>query len=85
MKCIIRVANTVEINERTKRHALKIMDEAISKEIPAGKDPMGLSGAIVYAVCKKAGQDITQADIARAAGTTHVTIRKRFRELEGIL
>jgi transcription initiation factor TFIIB len=85
MKCIIRVANTVEINERTKRHALKIMDEAISKEIPAGKDPMGLSGAIVYAVCKKAGQDITQADIAKAAGTTHVTIRKRFRELEGIL
>ena len=45
----------------------------------------GLSGAIVYAVCKKAGQDITQADIAKAAGTTHVTIRKRFRELEGIL
>ena len=85
MKCIIRVANTVEINERTKRHALKIMDEAISREMPAGKDPMGLSGAIVYAVCKKAGQDITQADIAKAAGTTHVTIRKRFRELEGIL
>jgi transcription initiation factor TFIIIB Brf1 subunit/transcription initiation factor TFIIB len=39
---------------------------------------MGLSGAIVYAVCKKAGHDITQADIAKAAGTTHVTIRKRF-------
>jgi deoxyribonuclease V len=49
-----------------------------AKHVACRKDPMGLSGAIVYAVCKKAGHDITQADIAKAAGATHVTIRKRF-------
>jgi len=85
MKCIARIANAADINERTKRHALKFMDEIISKEISVGKDPMSLCAALLYVLCKKNRQDVTQADIAKAAGTTEVTIRKRFKDLEAIL
>jgi transcription initiation factor TFIIB len=85
MKCIARIANAADINERTKRHALKLMDEIISKEISVGKDPMSLCAALLYVLCKKNRQDVTQADIAKAAGTTEVTIRKRFKDLEAIL
>ena len=57
----------------------------ISKEISVGKDPMSLCAALLYVLCKKNRQDVTQADIAKAAGTTEVTIRKRFKDLEAIL
>ena len=42
IKCIARVANKVEISEKTKHQAINLMNTIIKNEISAGKDPMGL-------------------------------------------
>jgi transcription initiation factor TFIIB len=44
MKCVARVANKLSISEKTKHHALSMMEEVINKKITAGKEPMGFSG-----------------------------------------
>jgi transcription initiation factor TFIIB len=83
IKCIVKVANNVNLAGKIKREAINMMEEVIKKEITAGKDPMGLAATVLYLSCKKIGEedDITQVDMARAAGVTEVTIRNRLRDL----
>jgi transcription initiation factor TFIIB len=84
-KCIAKVANNANLSERTKRHALRIMDEIRKTQISAGKNPMALAATILYFSCLKTGENKSQADIAQAAGVTDVTIRNRSRELKNKL
>lgn len=81
MNCIVRIANTAELSEKTKRHAFNIMSEVIKREIPAGKHPMSLAATILYMSCSKTGECRTQVDMAKAAGVTEVTIRNRLKDL----
>ena len=81
MKCVVRVANKATIDEKTKRQAIEIMKDVTNREISAGKNPMGLAATVVYISCMKTGEDITQRDIAQAAGITDVTLRNRFKDL----
>ena len=43
MKCIVKVANKISLNEKTTRRAMSLMSQVTEKEISAGKDPMGLA------------------------------------------
>jgi transcription initiation factor TFIIB len=81
LKCISKVANKAKLTENTKRHAISIMSEVVSKEISAGKDPMGLAASILYISCLRTGEDRTQTQIANASGVTDVTVRNRLKEL----
>lgn len=81
MKCIVKVANRLGLNERTKMRAMGIMSEVIKKEMSSGKVPMGLAGAVLYLTCQMAGQYVSQTSIAAASGVTEVTIRNRFKDL----
>jgi len=81
MKCIIKVANKANLCENTKRRAISIMKDIIKKEIPAGKDPMGIAATVLYISCLKTGENKAQTQIARAAGVTDVTVRNRLKEL----
>src|SRR5919205_2066720 len=81
IKCIIRIANTVNISEKTKRQAMNIMHDIIKSGASAGKDPMGLAAAVLYISCLKTGENKTQRDIADAAGVTDVTIRNRYKSI----
>jgi transcription initiation factor TFIIB len=81
MKCIAKISNTSKISEKTKRQAFVIMDMAYKREIPAGKDPMGLAASVLYIACKETAENKTQHDMAKAAGVTEVTIRNRVRDL----
>jgi transcription initiation factor TFIIB len=82
MKCIIKVANTAQIGEKTKRHAFKMMNELLKrKTASAGKDQMGLAASILYIACKETGEHKPQKIMASAAGVTEVTIRNRIRDL----
>jgi transcription initiation factor TFIIB len=85
IKCIAKVANNANLSEKTKRQAIRIMDEVTEKQISAGKNPMGFAATIIYLSCLKTGENKTQTDIARAAGVTDVTIRNRFKELKSKL
>ena len=84
-KCIAKVANKANLSEKTKRQAIKIMDEITEKQISAGKNPMGFAATILYLSCLKTGENKTKVDIARAAGVTEVTLRNRSKELKSKL
>src|ERR1041384_2977879 len=91
-KCIAKVANKANLSEKTKRLAIRIMDEIKRKDngddvllYPAGKNPMSLAATIIYLSCLKTGENKTQVDIAEAAGITEVTIRNRVRDLKSKL
>ena len=82
MKCIVKVANAAQMNERTTRHAFNMMSELLRKKtLTAGKDPMGLAASILYIASKETGEIKSQNDMATAAGVTEVTIRNRIRDL----
>jgi transcription initiation factor TFIIB len=81
-KCIIKVSNKANLNEKTKRKAIDIMYHLNRKEIPAGKDPMGIAATVLYIACLNTGEKRTQTDIARAAGITEVTLRNRYRDIK---
>lgn len=82
MKCIAKIANKAKLSEKTKRMAMKIMNDLIRKEISAGKLPMGLAATVLYMSCLANKESKTQRDIADAAGVTEVTLRNRFKDLK---
>lgn len=81
MKCIGKVANKANLNEKIVRQAMNIMKELNNREISAGKNPMVLAATVLYLSCFKSGQNITQDDISHAAGITGVTLRNRLNDL----
>src|SRR5919199_6257503 len=85
IKCIAKVANKANLSEKTKRHAIIIMDEVTKKQVSAGKNPMGFAATILYLSCLKTGENKTQTDMAQAAGVTEVTLRNRCKELKSKL
>ena len=85
VRCIVKVANKAILNEKTKRHAIDIMNNITRREISAGKDPMGLAATVLYISCLDTGEHRTQKDIAQAAGITDVTLRNRFKDLKNKL
>ena len=89
MKCIAKVANIANLSEKTKRQAISIMNEVRKKDeillLSAGKNPMGFAATILYLSSINIGENITQNDIAQAAGVTEVTLRNRLKDLKSKL
>ena len=81
IQCIARISSKLDISEKTKRYAAKVLQIAQEHEESAGKDPMGLAAAALYLSCVKNGEDRTQRDIAEASNVTEVTIRNRYKGL----
>ncbi|NNM02047.1 MAG: transcription initiation factor IIB, partial [Nitrosopumilus sp.] len=82
VQCIARISSKLDITEKTKRYAIKVLKEAQAREESAGKDPMGLAASALYLSCVHNGASVTQRDIAEAAGVTEVTIRNRYKGLK---
>jgi len=83
--CIAKIANKVNLSEKTKRQAMNIMHHVLKSEMSVGKNPIGLAASVIYLSCVKSGENKTQKDIAQASGISQVTIRNRFRELSNRL
>jgi transcription initiation factor TFIIB len=81
-KYVVKVANNINISERTKRKAVAIILEAQRRGVSVGKDPMGIAASVLYLAGQVTGEYKTQADIAKAAGVTEITVRNRARELK---
>ena len=75
LKEIIKIGNICSISERAKRRAIKLMMTIMKTEVSAGKNPMGLAGAVLYLSCKEYDEEITQNKIAEVSGVTEVTLR----------
>ena len=82
---VARIANKIGLSEKTKRYAVKILRKAEEDKSSAGKNPMGLAGAALYAACITNGENKTQRDIAEASNITEVTIRNRCKGLSELL
>jgi transcription initiation factor TFIIB len=85
MNCIIRIANKVKLSDKTKRHAIRMMNNIAKEEIilSAGKNPMGFAASVLYlaSIITKDDDNVTQMELAEAAGVTEVTIRNICRSL----
>ena len=79
IQCISRISSQLDLSEKTKRYAMKVLQDAQDNKESAGKDPMGLAATALYISCIKNGDAITQRDLAEAAGVTEVTIRNRYK------
>jgi transcription initiation factor TFIIB len=80
-KYIMKIANKLGFDEKIKRKALQLMEQAQKKNILVGKDPVSMATSLLYLVNVGEGQHKTQSEIAKAAGTTEVTVRNRSKEL----
>ena len=64
---------------------MALMQKILDLGISAGKDPMGLAAAVFYIVSQIEGETIKQADIAKVAGVTEVTLRNRTKDVKSKL
>lgn len=80
--CISRIASHLNIEENTKRYAVRALEKAQEMGMSAGKDPMGLAAAALYLACIKCDESQTQRSIADASHVTEVTIRNRYKGLK---
>lgn len=85
IQCVARIASRIGVSEKTKRYAIQVLQLAQTKEISAGKDPMGLAAAALYLASVNNEEKLTQKDIAVAASVTEVTIRNRCKGLKDYL
>lgn len=81
VRCIIRIASKAGLSEKTKRQAMRIMDDAAKKEKRGGKNPMGFAASVLYMASLVNGEHVNQRTLAEAAGVTEVTIRNRLKDL----
>ena len=79
-----KIANDSQISERTTRKALDTLLSIRKNEIFIGKDPLSIAAAILYAVCRKNKEKISQSKIACSANINIITLRKRLLELKNI-
>ena len=82
IRCVTKVGNILGLSEKTKREAFDLMSHIKDSEYSAGKKPMGLAATILYIACNKTGENMTQKEIAKAAGVTEVTMRNRLSDLK---
>ena len=85
MKFVPRIASKVDVSRETDRLTVDILREARDRKALIGKDPRGIAAAALYMACKANDEKRTQKDIAKAAGTTEVTLRNRLRDLENVV
>jgi transcription initiation factor TFIIB len=82
IKCIVKIANNLHLEEKTKLKAIKIMREVMEEEIHVGKNPLSIAASTVYAACKTRDEnDRTQIEIANSAGISAVVVRERYNDI----
>ena len=72
------------MTEKTKRRAIQLADHINKKDkntYTSGKDPMGLAATVLFVASANNGENMTQREVASAAGLTTVTIRCRLKEI----
>ena len=78
-KFISSLASKLKLNGLVEERSLRILELAQRNKLVVGKNPRGVAAAVLYLACQGVGVSITQAEVARAADTSEVTMRKRFK------
>ena len=72
---VARLANNLDLKEKTKRDALNYLEK--SKKIAAGKHPVAHAASALYLACLVNEEKISQTSFAKASKVSAVTIRNR--------
>jgi transcription initiation factor TFIIB len=82
IKCIVKIANNLNLDEKIKHKAIKIMKAVMKEEIHVGKNPLSIAASTIYAVCKtREENDKTQLEIANSADISAVVVRDRYNDI----
>ena len=73
------------VAEMVIRQAMSLMERVIKNGLSAGKDPMGIAGAVLYNCMVLNGMAIRQRDTAAAPSVTEVILRTRANHLKNTL
>ena len=79
---VYRIGAHLELTMFTQSVAIEVLKEAQKRNLTIGKAPMSLAAAAIYIATAKTGEKRTQSEVAKAAQTTPVTVRNRFKELK---
>jgi len=82
---IVKLANNLNLKEKTKRDALDFLKRAQEKEITSGKHPVALAAASLYLSGLLNGEQQSQKKFSGASGISDVTIRNRVAMLKKTL
>lgn len=77
-----RLASAVDAPSKVERLAYDLTVVAQQKNIHTGTKPASVPGAALYFAAALFFEDISQADVAAAAGTTRQTIHNRYDDLQ---
>ena len=80
IKCLVKIANNLEIPENTTREAIAILDILKERRQTAGKNPDSVASTVIYIACVKTGINLSQQKISKVSGITEVTIRNRCND-----
>ena len=78
---ITKVAEKAGVSSDVEGLAINLLREAKKNFATTGKDPSGLAAAILYLSARMLKEKVTQAQLAKAANVTEVTVRNRKRDL----
>ncbi|MBT4646922.1 hypothetical protein HN827_04580 [archaeon] len=78
---ISRFASELALDAKTQTKAVDIVQKAIQKEITSGRSPKGIAAGALYIASKINNEKKTQAEIAKVADVTEVTVRNSYKEL----
>lgn len=76
-----KIVNKLELSSETEHLAIKILESASKNRLTAGRSPQGIAAACIYISTNFTGDKMTQAEIAKEAQVTEVTIRNRYKDL----
>jgi len=74
---ISKISNNMDLKEKTKRDAFKILRRCEKEGITAGKHPVAQAAASLYISCIINGEKISQKKFSVESGVSDVTIRNR--------
>ena len=77
-----RIATRVDVSEKTRRDAIKLLAEAEKQMITSGKNPMAMAATVVYVAAVKNGETVTQTKMAEVSEVSSVTIRNIRQTLQ---
>ncbi|WP_224332654.1 transcription initiation factor IIB [Haloprofundus halobius] len=79
-----RIASVCDVSRLAERQALELADIAWDEGVANGRAPSGIAAACISMAVDEFGEAVTQAEIAEAAGTSPVTLRERYEDLQGV-
>lgn len=83
MQYLPQIASAIDAHSKTERRARELLERADDQHIANGKKPMGAAAGALYLAGRMTGEYFDQGLVADAAGVSKVTVRERYRDLEG--